>query len=166
VKTLLLMRHAKSSWKQSGLTDRERPLNRRGKRDAPKMGRLLREQGLVPQYILSSTALRARLTAEAVAEASGCDGELLLLDGLYGAEPQDYVHALHLVPDGVDPVLVIGHNPGIEDLLEVLTDHRERLPTAAMVHLRLPIERWGDLTHHTEAEWVHTWRPRELSTSL
>ncbi len=166
MKTLLLMRHAKSSWKQPGLTDRERPLNRRGRRDAPKMGHLLRKEDLVPQYILSSTALRARLTAEAVAEASGCDGEILFLDGLYGAEPQDYVDALHLIPDGVDPVLVIGHNPGMEDLLELLTDQRERLPTAAVVHLRLPIERWADLTHQTEAEWVHTWRPRELSMSL
>jgi len=166
VKTLLLMRHAKSSWKQPGLTDRERPLNRRGRRDAPKMGHLLRKEDLVPQHILSSTALRARLTAEAVAEASGCDGEILFLDGLYGAEPQDYVDALHLIPDGVDPVLVIGHNPGMEDLLELLTDQRERLPTAAVVYLRLPIERWAHLTHQTEAECVQAWRPRELSTSL
>jgi len=101
-----------------------------------------------------------------VAEVSGCDGEILFLDGLYGAEPQDYVDALHLIPDGVDPVLVIGHNPGIEDLLELLTDQRERLPTAAVVYLRLPIERWADLTRQTEAEWVQAWRPRELSTSL
>ena len=163
MKTLLLMRHAKSSWKRSGLTDWERPLNKRGKRDAPRMGNRLWDEDLVPQRILSSSAVRAQQTAEAVAEAAGYDGEILYLDELYGAGPLDHLQALGAVPDEPDPVLVIGHNPGLEDLLELLTEWMEHLPTAAIAHLRLPIERWRDLRGDTAAELVQVWRPRELA---
>ena len=163
MKTLLLMRHAKSSWKQPGVADRDRPLNKRGRRDAPKMGNLLWEKDLVPQCILSSTALRARQTAEAVAEAAGYDAEILYLEELYGATPFDYLEALRSVPHGNDVVLVIGHNPDLEDVLEIMTDQVERMPTAAIAHLRLPIERWTDLSDDTMAEWVQVWRPLELA---
>lgn len=163
MKTLLLMRHAKSSWKQPGVADRDRPLNKRGRRDAPKMGNLLWEKDLVPQCILSSTALRARQTAEAVAEAAGYDGEILYLDELYGGEPLDYLHALRSVPDELDLVLVIGHNPDLQDVLEVLADQMGNFPTAAIAHLRLSIEHWADLSDDTMTEWVQVWRPRELA---
>jgi phosphohistidine phosphatase len=163
MKTLLLMRHAKSSWKQPGLADRDRPLNKCGRRDAPKMGNLLGEEDLVPQCILSSTALRARETAEAVAEAAGYDGEIVCLEELYGATHLGYLQALRSVPDGVDVVLLIGHNPDLQDVLELMADQVERMPTAAIAYLRLPIEHWTDLREDTMAEWVQVWRPRELA---
>jgi phosphohistidine phosphatase len=164
MKTLLLMRHAKSSWKQVGLADHERPLNKRGKGDAPRMGNLLWEKDLVPELILCSAALRARRTAEIVAEASGYDGDISYLDYLYGGEPSDFLHALHSYADEEAIVLVVGHNPDLRDLLETLTDEWERLPTAAIAHLSLPIDRWGDLRDDTVAELVQVWRPRELDS--
>lgn len=163
MKTLLLMRHAKSSWKRPGLADWERPLNKRGRRDAPRMGDLLWDEDLVPQRILSSSAQRARQTAQAVAETAGYGEEILYLDELYGAAPPDYLEALRAVGDEMDPVLVIGHNPGLEDLLGLLTEWMEHLPTAAVAHLRLPIGRWRDLRGDTVADLVQIWRPRELA---
>jgi len=75
MKTLLVLRHAKSSWDDSALDDHERPLNQRGRRDAPRMGKLMREYGLIPDVVISSDAVRARLTAEALAEATGGPAE-------------------------------------------------------------------------------------------
>lgn len=162
MKTLLLMRHAKSSWKHPGLTDRERPLNKRGRRDAPTMGDLLRQQDIVPGLIISSTARRARQTAEAVAEAAGYDGEVLYLDELYGAEPAEHLAALRSLSDDVDCAMVIGHNPGLEDLLELLTDQWERLPTAAIAQMTLSVPNWARLGAEGSAQLVRVWRPREL----
>jgi phosphohistidine phosphatase len=162
MKTLLVMRHAKSSWKQAGLADWERPLNKRGRRDAPRMGDFLRHQDLVPGLIVSSAARRARQTAEAVAEAAGYDGEVSYLDRLYGADPAEYVAVLRSLSDDVDCVMVIGHNPSLEDLLELLTDQWERLPTAAIAQIALSIHKWSRLTAGRSAQLVQVWRPREL----
>ena len=85
MKTLLVLRHAKSSWNDPALDDHERPLNKRGRRDAPRMGELVREYGLIPDVVISSDAVRARLTAEAVAEAARYPGEILLDPRLYMA---------------------------------------------------------------------------------
>ncbi len=87
MKSVLLHRHAKSSWKHPDLNDQDRPLNKRGKRDAPIMGRLLKRKDLVPDIIISSTAIRARSTAEAVAKASGYKGEIILNKSLYAVGP-------------------------------------------------------------------------------
>ena len=114
------MRHAKSSWKDSHLPDQARPLNKRGQKDAPRMGKLLKESGLIPQRIYSSTAERARQTAVAVAEKLGYGGEIIYLDALYLAEPSAIVDVLKSVPDGIECVLVIGHNPGMEQLVQFL----------------------------------------------
>ena len=83
MKTLLLLRHAKSSWKVPDLSDHDRPLNRRGKKDAPKMGRLLKEKELVPDLVIDSTARRAKDTASAVAKHSGYKGKKITLESLY-----------------------------------------------------------------------------------
>ena len=85
MKTLLLMRHAKSSWDDPDVADHDRPLNKRGKKDAPRMGQWLAEQGLTPEVIVTSTAKRARKTAELVAESCGCQREPIVLPELYHA---------------------------------------------------------------------------------
>jgi phosphohistidine phosphatase len=162
MKNLLLMRHAQASWKQAGLADRGRPLNKHGKSDARRMGELLRRQHLVPEWIVCSAAARARETAERVAEAAGYDGEILSLEQLYGAEPSEYLAALRAVPHQVERALLIGHNPGVEDLLELLTGQWERLPTAAIAHLHVPADRWVYVRSGELAQRVHIWRPREL----
>jgi phosphohistidine phosphatase len=162
MKTLLILRHAKSSWKDSALTDYQRPLNKRGKRDAPKVGRLLRENGLVPELILSSPAIRARNTAEIVAEESGYEGEIEYFPEFYPGDPQAYIEALNRLPDEYRYVMVVGHNPGLEELIETLTDDWFRLPTAALAQLLFSIKSWRELDDETEGRVINLWRPRDL----
>ena len=162
MKTLLLMRHAKSSWKDSDLADHERPLNKRGKKDAPMMGHLVKEQKLVPQRIISSSAIRSRQTAESIAETSGFMGDIVLLDRLYMAEAEEYMDVLHQLPDDINQVMVIGHNPGLETLLQVLSGRIEALPTAVLAHIEIPIDHWSELNGQVLGEITKIWRPREV----
>lgn len=162
MKTLLLMRHAKSSWKDKKLPDEQRPLTKRGRRDAPRMGQLLVDRELTPQRILSSSALRARQTAELVAESAGFNGEVDYYPQLYMAEPPEYLAVLRGLPDELERVMIIGHNPGLETLLQVLSNRIESLPTAVLAHLVLPIDSWASLDGETNGELVEIWRPKEL----
>lgn len=162
MKTLLILRHAKSSWADARLADHDRPLNKRGKRDAPRMGQLLHDEDLVPDLIVSSTAKRARATAAAVAEAADYDGEVRLDPSLYHGEPEDYYEVLRTLEDDLQRVMVVGHNPGMEALVEALTDQDEHLPTAALAHVTLPIDRWREVDDECRGRLVHLWRPREL----
>jgi phosphohistidine phosphatase len=162
MKTLLLMRHAKSSWKESKLADHERPLTKRGRSDVPRMGQLLADHELVPQRILSSSALRARQTAEAVCETAGFHEEVTYLDSFYMAEADEYISALRELPDTIERVMIIGHNPGLETLLQILSGRIESVPTAVIAHLVLPIKHWTELNSETGGELVEIWRPKEL----
>ena len=163
MKTLLVLRHAKSSWDEAGLDDHERPLNERGERDAPRVGQLVRELQLLPDLIISSDATRARLTAEAMADAAGYEGTILLERRLYHASPTEIVNLLHTVVESeLETVMIVGHNPGLEELVTKLTGAREDMPTAALARIELPIERWADLTASTRGDLVDVWRPRDL----
>ena len=164
MKTLLVLRHAKSSWSEPDLPDHDRPLNRRGQRDAPRMGRLIKQQGLTPSLILSSTAVRAHTTARYVAQQCGCDAQIDLIPRLYLAGPQTYLDHLYGLDDNHTVVMVVGHNPGLEDLLERLTGAYHKMPTAALAHLRLDASRWQDVTWNT-AQLIHLWRPKDPSPS-
>ena len=99
------------------------------------MGQLLYEEDLVPDIILSSTARRARQTAELAAEASGYEGEILYLDDLYHGWPSDYLLALRALAADDDLAMVVGHNPGVGMLLDLLTSQDEHLPTAALAYV-------------------------------
>lgn len=162
MKTLFLMRHAKSSWKDQSLADHDRPLNKRGKNDAPRMGQLLLEQGFQPNRWLSSTALRARTTAEILATTMGFEGEIELRPNLYHGEPEDYIAAISELEDTAKSVIIFGHNPGLEELFEQLTGEEEFLPTAALAHVELPIVCWNDLNKNTVGQLINLWRPKEL----
>lgn len=162
MKILLILRHAKSSWSEGGLADHERPLNERGQIDAPRMGRLLRREGLTPDLILSSTAKRAVATAELVAQASGYENEIRTTRNLYHASPEAYLEQLRPLSDEYGRVMVVGHNPGLEELLDQLTDSGEIMPTAALAHVELPIEQWAALDETTEGKLINLWLPREL----
>jgi phosphohistidine phosphatase len=161
MKTLLIMRHAKSSWKDAALGDHERPLNKRGQRDAPRAGRWLREAGLVPDALLASTAVRARATAALVAEAAGYSGDIALHAGFYHDAPAAIFDALQRLPAGVETALVIGHNPALEEMLADLTGDDETLTTAAVAHVNLPIPAWDHLSPDTEGVLNAVWRPRD-----
>jgi len=164
MKTLLVLRHAKSNWDDSAAKDHERPLNARGERDAPRMGQLARDEQLRPELIVSSDAVRARMTACAMADATG--GQLLLDPRLYHAGPTDILAALRSVieqnVENVATVMIVGHNPGLEELIARLTGEREDLPTCALAQIALPIDRWSDLDISTRGTLVGLWRPKDL----
>lgn len=162
MKTILLLRHAKSSWSNPSLTDHERPLKKRGLRDAPMMGKLLKSQDLLPDLIISSSAIRALMTAELVAESCGYGGQVVASPALYHAEPESYVEAMQQAGDGHEVLLIVGHNPGLEDLLEQLVGQWRRMPTAALAEVRLDIDDWADLTLEGEGELTNLWLPREV----
>lgn len=164
MKTLLVLRHAKSSWDNVMLTDYERPLNKRGKIDAPRMGKLLREQDLVPDLIITSSAERALATAEAVALASGYEQEIRVTRSFYHADPEAYIDALRQLDDSLGRVMVVGHNPGMEELVEELTDSWEAFPTAALAQIALPIAHWRELEDGVTGDLVNLWRPKEMTS--
>ena len=161
MKTLLLMRHAKSSWKQKDLPDIERPLSSRGEKDAPAMGRLLRKKELVPDLIIASPAVRARLTAKVVAEKSHYEKDILFIDKLYMAETPEVLGALTSLPDEVNSVLLIGHNPWLEYTLQLLTGKIQSLPTATIAYISLPVDHWSELNGDTRGELEKVWRPKD-----
>jgi len=162
MKILLLLRHAKSSWKDESLADQDRPLAKRGLRDAPLVGKLLNDANLLPDLILSSTARRARQTVELATEAAGYSGEVSWLDDLYAAAPEEILELLSTLPAYYTTVMVVGHNPGLEELMALLTDQVDSLTTAALAQIDLPVDGWDQLTDETQGKLVNIWRPREL----
>ena len=161
MKTLLLLRHAKSSWKKQGLPDHERPLNKRGKKEAPMVGAYMKENGLVPDLILSSTARRAHDTAQAVAEACGFEEQVDLYQDLYMSDTASYLDILRCLPDEANKVLVVGHNPDVEALLALLTDVADHMATATLAVISLPISSWQELNEATDGRLQNLWTPRE-----
>ena len=160
---LLLLRHAKSAWNHPGLRDHDRPLAPRGLRDAPRMGRYLRSQGLAPGAALVSTARRARETAELALEAAGADpGVLRLLPALYGSSPDEILGIVRREGGSASPLLVVAHNPGMEDLVARFLRRYEHFPTAALTVVSAPAPDWSALA--PAAATVDTLvRPRELT---
>ena len=162
MKTLLLLRHAKSDWDNSELADYDRPLNGRGRRDAPRMGQLLAQHDLMPDLIVTSAARRAATTAELVALAAEYAGDIHYTEELYLADPETFLDVARDTPDGVVRLMLVGHNPGIEELVSELAGHDESMPTAALACFQLAVDRWSDLNDETAAELLHLWRPKEL----
>jgi phosphohistidine phosphatase len=156
VKRLYLLRHAKSSWKQTELADRDRPLAGRGRRAAKAIRRHLREQAIDPDLVLCSPARRTRETLERIEPSLG-RGAVKVEPELYGASADELLERLRAVPDDVESVLLIGHNPGIADLTHHLCGFDEKFPTAALATLELPA--WPTLDR---AELVDFTRPRDL----
>ncbi len=162
MKSLLVLRHAKSSWNDPTLKDHDRPLNKRGKRDAPRMGDLLADEQLLPDLIVSSTAARARTTADTVAASADYTGDVLYTEDLYHAGFGQFVRVLSALDDRYERVMVVAHNPGIEDLVERLGRRYARMPTAALAWIELDVASWADLGDDTVGRLVSVWRPKEL----
>ena len=162
MKNLLLLRHAKSSWKDPGQTDHQRPLNSRGEHDASRMGQLLVDEDIVPDLVICSSAARAQSTSQAVIAASGFAGETIVTDSLYLAEPNAYVEAVSQQSDEVNSIMAVAHNPGIEQLVEELSGQYEPMPTATLVQLAVSIDSWSDLKLDGSAQVLNVWRPKEL----
>ena len=161
MKSVLILRHSKSD-KHPELRDQDRPLNKQGKRDAPRIGELLKNEHLVPDFIVISTAKRARTTAEAVPRASGYEGQITLNSSLYAAGPEVYLDALHDLSDDYVRVLVVGHNPGLEELVEMLTGEIHIMPTCSLAYLKLGVGSWLDIDYEIIGHLAGIWYPRAL----
>ena len=144
------------------MADHERPLNKRGKHDAPRMGELLAREELTPDLIITSSAERALATAEMAALHSGYEQELVVTRELYHADPESYLTVLREKGNAHNRVLVVGHNPGMEVLLEELTGGYQRMPTASLARVDLPIDSWADFTEDVEGKLIEIWRPKEI----
>lgn len=143
-KTLIIMRHAKSSWDNPGLADYERPLNDRGQRDAPRMAQWLVDSDLKPDQIVASSACRARQTAAMVSDVLDLENECLESRELYLSGYDTYLEQISLLPDNIEVTLLIGHNPTMEALVYITTGESVSMPTAAIAVIELPIESWSD----------------------
>ncbi len=159
MKTLLLLRHAKSSKDDPNIADHDRPLNKRGQGDAPRSGQHLVDADLLPDLIFSSTSKRTRDTVELVVQASHYQGDILYSRVLYDAEPSDCLAALSNLPEKYQRVMLVGHNPGLEELLHLLTGQAQIMPTAALAEISLPVKTWSELGQQTRGILVSFWRP-------
>jgi len=147
MKTLILVRHAKSSWKDRSLPDRLRPLNKRGRRDAPFMGTRLAERGVDVELMVSSPARRAIDTAEAMAEELEYPWDEIVTDErLYGADAEEILTVIEDQDDEIDALMLVGHNPGLHVLVNGLWGaDLENLPTGGVVELVYDIARWEEV---------------------
>lgn len=165
---LLILRHAKSDWGSGAQADFDRPLSRRGKHDAPRIGSWLYREGLVPDHVVSSPAERARQTTLKVCKGLDIGKKHIVWDpDLYEASVSDLLAALARCPSHAATVLLVGHNPGLEELMQHLVgDDLEMpadgklLPTAALARLEMP-EDWGRLDQGC-AQLVSVCRPKGL----
>lgn len=147
MKTLLLVRHAKSSWKDPSLADRDRPLNKRGKRDAPRMGKRLAARGVLPEIIISSPAVRARKTANKIASQIGYPKDRIHIEeGLYQGGSTGMLTVIRGIDDKARSAMLFGHNPGTTDLLNYLA-HAEipNVPTCGIAELRFVTDSWSEV---------------------
>lgn len=164
MKRLFLLRHAKSSWDDPHLADFDRPLNTRGLRAAPLMGRFIRERKLRPDLVLCSPAERARHTAALLIEAAGLSVPLRYDERIYEATAARLAEVVSQADEGAASLLLVGHNPGLEELLEFLTGETRRMPTAALACLELDTDKWAKLAPRSgRLEW-HV-KPKELVDS-
>ncbi len=159
MKTLFLLRHAKSSWDDPQLSDYERPLNDRGRRTAPFMGKLMQEKGLAPDVIFSSTAKRAWQTAELLKQAAEFKSEIVFDERIYEASPGSLQQVVSEI-DGHNSAMLVGHNPGIESFIRFLTGDVEPMPTAALAVIDLSIDGWNEIKINC-GNVRRVFRPRE-----
>lgn len=147
MKTLYIMRHAKSSWKFEELSDHDRPLNKRGRNDAPLMGQELDANNVKLQLILSSPAVRALTTATLVARELNYDADDIAVDDrIYGASAEELLEIAQEAPAEVDTMMMVGHNESISEFANMLSPkHIASMPTAGVVALRFDCESWHDI---------------------
>lgn len=148
MKTIILVRHAKSSWKDSSLSDFVRPLNKRGKRNAPFMGQKLKERHIMPDLILSSPAKRARKTAIAIAKALDYPKKKIKFKGkMYHASERYLVEVVKNLDDQIETVMLFGHNPSFNDFANMLLKKYriDNIPTTGVCCIRFDCNRWRNV---------------------
>ena len=161
MKTIYLLRHAKSSWKDESLSDIERPLNGRGKKAAETMGAFLKREKILVDLVLSSSAVRARQTIDRVLVAANIVTDVRFDERIYEAGVQRLVEIVRQIENGKRNVVLVGHNPGFEELLEWLTGTIERMQTGALAKIGLKTSSWNSVSEKSGTlEWIV--RPKQL----
>ncbi|PYS98615.1 MAG: phosphohistidine phosphatase [Acidobacteria bacterium] len=145
MKTLYVLRHAKSSWDEAGLSDFDRPLNKRGTTTAPFMGETMASNGFEPDVIVSSPAVRARETSQLVKEAARMTVDIIFDERIYEASARTLQLVASSIDDRFESAMIVGHNPGMEGLIRLLTGKSEEMPTAALAIIDLDIEHWNEI---------------------
>lgn len=145
MKKLYLIRHAKSSWKYPELSDFDRPLNKRGKRDAPLMAEVIKEKKIVPDLIIASSALRTKTTAMVIAKKIGIKKEKIVFkESIYESSMIELLRVIENVDDSVKSLFLVGHNPGLNLLAEYLINsYVTNIPTCAIFAIELDIKEWN-----------------------
>jgi phosphohistidine phosphatase len=169
MKRLTILRHAKSSWDVPGLDDAERPLNQRGRMAAKRVGEELRRKGIAFEIVLASPAVRVRETLERLQLGFGALPAPQFDPDLYGADPGTLLGALRAVDDAVRSVLLVGHNPGLQELVVQLAAPTDRFrgevvgkfPTGAAALLEFSVGQWRDVSVGS-AEILDLMFPRDL----
>jgi len=163
MKILTIVRHAKSSWKNNSLPDRKRPLNKRGERDAPKMGQRIHDHGIRPSLIVTSPATRAWTTAKIIARALNYPKEFLQReDHLYLASLDEILDIIVAQDNGFNNLMVVGHNPGLTDLVNFLQPGlTSNLPTAGVVSVEIDQDNWSLYERPKTKLLVHDWPKKE-----
>lgn len=165
MKKLFVLRHAKSSWANPDLADFDRPLNERGLRAARYMGGLMNREGLIPELIVSSPAERARQTTELAREGGQLKAEIRYEDRIYEASPQTLQQIAAVVDNGYASIMIVGHNPGIEGFIRLLTGVYEPMPTAALAVIDLDVDDWSGLSAGC-GKLIKVIRPKDGMKSL
>jgi len=161
MRTLYLLRHAKTSWNDASLRDFDRPLNDRGTEAAERIGKRLASEKLNAPLVVCSPALRTRQTAEIVLSSSALRAEERFDERIYEASLRDLMEVISEIPDDKPVAILIGHNPGFEELLAFLTGETRRMPTSALAKIEFDVASWKDVkTGKGDLEWLIT--PKEL----
>jgi phosphohistidine phosphatase len=146
MKTLYILRHAKSSWDNPLLADFERPLNKRGLEAAPLIGEIIYKNRFTPELVLSSPAKRAKQTAVLVREVGAIKPEIRFDERIYEASPQTLVQIISELGEEADSLLLIGHNPGLEGLIRFFTGETQPMATAALAVIELNAKTWAEIS--------------------
>jgi phosphohistidine phosphatase len=158
MKTLMILRHAKATH-DLPVADFDRPLRGKGQRDADALGRALAEKNMLPDYILCSSATRARQTAEGLLAACGQSIDIDYRREIYLAPWPDYCGCVRSGPDEKTRVMIVGHNPAIEDWIAALAGHPQSMPPGSLAVMQLAIDYWADLTGKTRGKLLEVRRP-------
>ena len=162
MKMLYVLRHAKSIWENHHQIDFERPLNERGLRAAPQIGKLMRDKSLVPDLIVASPAERAKKTAEIVRETANFHTEIQFEQRIYEASTKNLFDILSEIVNEIEILLLIGHNPGLENLVASLTGEIRSMPTAALAVIELEIDKWKEI-RPASGKLCNLFAPKEIA---
>ncbi len=159
MKTLFLIRHAKSSWDEP-VEDFDRGLNGRGKENAKSMGQRLKKLGVEPELVYCSPAKRAKATAKLLCGELECEEKIVFVDELYAASPSTILKVIHKAPKHVETLFVISHNPGLNELASELVGLEGNLPTTGVAQIKFDVNKWED-ADAAKAELKNFYTPKD-----